>query len=54
MAVYNQYRWRFRRSVQPKAKRWKGLADNDVWQNGYLQPKSEATREIDFWAGGDS
>ena len=40
MAIYNQYRWRFRRQVQPKNKRWKGLVDADTWQHGYL--KAEA------------
>jgi phosphatidylserine/phosphatidylglycerophosphate/cardiolipin synthase-like enzyme len=51
MAIYNQYRWRFRRQQQPKNKQWKGLQDNDAWQNGYLKPGSAALREIDFWAG---
>jgi phosphatidylserine/phosphatidylglycerophosphate/cardiolipin synthase-like enzyme len=51
MSVYNQYRWRFRRHLQPVAKRWKGLVDNDRWQSGYLKPGSPARREIDFWAG---
>ena len=51
MAIYNQYRWRFRRHTQPKAKRWNGLKDNDTWQNGYLKPGSRALREIDFWSG---
>jgi phosphatidylserine/phosphatidylglycerophosphate/cardiolipin synthase-like enzyme len=51
MAIYNQYRWRFRRHMQPKAKRWKGLQDNDSWQNGYLKPGSAALREINFWVG---
>ena len=51
MAVYNQYRWRFRTQTQPKAKRWKGLEDGDGWQKGYLKPKSTALREINFWAG---
>ncbi len=50
MAVYNQYRWRFRRQKQPEAKRWKGLEDGDNWQKGYLRPGSVALREIDFWA----
>ena len=52
MAIYNQYRWRFRRHEQPAAKRWKGLKDNDTWQRGYLKPGSPALREIDFWVGG--
>ena len=51
MAVYNQYRWRFRRSSQPVSKRWKGLKDTDTWQQGYLKPGSRALREIDFWVG---
>ncbi len=51
MAVYNQYRWRFRRQIQPVAKRWKGLVDNDGWQHGYLRKGSAALREIDFWLG---
>src|SRR5438045_5487916 len=44
MAIYNQYRWRFRRHVQPVAKRWKGLQDSDAWQNGYLKPGSDSLR----------
>ena len=51
MAIYNQYRWRFRRKPQPESKRWKGLTDNDVWQRGYLTEGSAALREIDFWVG---
>jgi phosphatidylserine/phosphatidylglycerophosphate/cardiolipin synthase-like enzyme len=51
MAIYNQYRWRFRRQVQPEGKRWKGLMDGDRWQKGYLKPGSAALREIDFWVG---
>lgn len=51
MAIYNQYRWRFRRQVQPKAKQWKGLEDGDHWQEGYLKADSTALREIDFWVG---
>ena len=49
MAIYNQYRWRFRRYAQPKAKRWKGLEDGDDWQKGYLKTGSPALREINFW-----
>lgn len=51
MAIYNQYRWRFRRQTQPVNKRWKGLQDGDNWQKGYLKPDSVALREIDFWVG---
>jgi phosphatidylserine/phosphatidylglycerophosphate/cardiolipin synthase-like enzyme len=49
MSVYNQYRWRFRRQAQPENKRWKGLADSDAWQKGYLKSGSYALREIEFW-----
>ena len=52
MAIYNQYRWRFRRQAQPENKRWKGLKDNDRWQRGYLKPGSTGLREIDFWTAG--
>ena len=51
MAIYNQYRWRFRRQLQPPNKRWKGLKDNDIWQRNYLTPGSASLREIDFWVG---
>jgi phosphatidylserine/phosphatidylglycerophosphate/cardiolipin synthase-like enzyme len=51
MSVYNQYRWRFRRQTQPKAKQWKGLKDDDAWQKGYLKAGSIALREINFWVG---
>ncbi|GAA5141606.1 phospholipase D-like domain-containing protein [Pseudonocardia adelaidensis] len=51
MAVYNQYRWRFRRHLQPAGLRWKGLVDSDRWQHGYLQQGSTALHEIDFWVG---
>lgn len=51
MAIYNQYRWRFRRHTQPLKKRWKGLQDGDTWQIGYLKEGSPALREITFWAG---
>lgn len=51
MAIYNQYRWRFRRATQAKNKRWKGLQDSDAWQKGYLKPGSPSLREINFWVG---
>jgi phosphatidylserine/phosphatidylglycerophosphate/cardiolipin synthase-like enzyme len=51
MAVYNQYRWRFRRHVQQPSQRWKGLVDRDDWQHGYLKPGSPSLREINFWIG---
>jgi phosphatidylserine/phosphatidylglycerophosphate/cardiolipin synthase-like enzyme len=51
MAIYNQYRWRFRRQTQAKSKRWNGLEDGDSWQKGYLKAGSAALREINFWVG---
>jgi phosphatidylserine/phosphatidylglycerophosphate/cardiolipin synthase-like enzyme len=51
MSIYNQYRWRFRRKLQPASKCWKGLKDNDTWQDGYLKPGSDALSEIKFWVG---
>jgi phosphatidylserine/phosphatidylglycerophosphate/cardiolipin synthase-like enzyme len=51
MSVYNQYRWRFRRQLQPVAQQWKGLVDRDDWQNWYLKAGSAALREVDFWVG---
>jgi phosphatidylserine/phosphatidylglycerophosphate/cardiolipin synthase-like enzyme len=51
MAIYNQYRWRFRRQFQDRSKQWKGLQDGDAWQMGYLKAGSAALREIDFWVG---
>lgn len=49
MSVYNQYRWRFRRHLQPPNLRWQGLVDSDSWQSWYLKPDSPQIREIDFW-----
>ena len=51
MAIYNQYRWRFRRQSQPKTKQWNGLEDGDSWQQGYLKAGTTALREINFWIG---
>lgn len=51
MSIYNQYRWRLRRQLLPKAKRWNGLEDGDSWQKGYLKTGSVALREINFWVG---
>jgi phosphatidylserine/phosphatidylglycerophosphate/cardiolipin synthase-like enzyme len=50
MAVYNQYRWRFRRQTQKRSRRWTGLVDEDTWQAGYLKRGSESLKEIEFWA----
>jgi len=51
MAIYNQYRWRFRRHTQPETERWKGLKDTDTWQRDYLRKGSRALREMKFWVG---
>ena len=47
--VYNQYRWR-QRVLQ--GSKWKGLWDNDHWQNDYFQ-KPEFIIEAGFWLGSD-
>jgi phosphatidylserine/phosphatidylglycerophosphate/cardiolipin synthase-like enzyme len=49
MAIYHQYRWRYRCHIQPPTRRWKGLADSDRWQHHHLEPDSAALREINFW-----
>jgi hypothetical protein len=49
MAIYHQHRWRYRCHIQPLARRWKGLADNDRWQHHHLKADGPALREIDFW-----
>lgn len=51
MAIYNQYRWRFRCHLQPARRRWKGLVDSDTWQKHHLTPGSPALHEINFWIG---
>jgi phosphatidylserine/phosphatidylglycerophosphate/cardiolipin synthase-like enzyme len=51
MAIYHQYRWRFRRQTQPQSQLWAGLEDGDSWQAGYLKAGSAPLREIDFWVG---
>ncbi len=51
MAIYGQYRWRFRRHTQTESEKWDGLKDNDKWQNYYLKPGSGTLREIEFWCG---
>jgi len=42
---------RVRRQEQRASERWRGLHDNDTWQEGYLKPGSPALREIKFWVG---
>jgi phosphatidylserine/phosphatidylglycerophosphate/cardiolipin synthase-like enzyme len=51
MAIYNQYRWRFRRHSQPKSKQWKGLEDGDTWQKWYFKKDTTGQREVNFWVG---
>jgi hypothetical protein len=53
MAIYNQYRWLFRRQTQPKDERCKGLKDNDTWQKNRLRPGSANLHEIEFWVDND-
>lgn len=55
LGVYGHYKWRHNQAMakkdasKPKKGSWKGLQDNDTWQDGYYTgPKM---REIDFWFG---
>jgi phosphatidylserine/phosphatidylglycerophosphate/cardiolipin synthase-like enzyme len=49
MTVYNQYRWRYFRSVSKPPDRWDGLVSADSWQDDYFQ--GEKLRELQFWMG---
>jgi phosphatidylserine/phosphatidylglycerophosphate/cardiolipin synthase-like enzyme len=50
MAIYNQYRWRFRMTQDPAAAAaFTGTKDNDSWQHFYFQ--GFPARELDFWLG---
>lgn len=56
MAIYNQYRWRFRMMQNPDQPKFNGLADNDTWQiDDRAEPLRDydkrRLREIDFWFG---
>jgi len=47
MSIYNQYRWRYYRMQKPS--QWKGLENDDTWQDSYFKGAKE--REINFWLG---
>jgi phosphatidylserine/phosphatidylglycerophosphate/cardiolipin synthase-like enzyme len=49
MTIYNQYRWRWRRSQFKASAKLRGLDRDDSWQKGYFQ--GEKAREINFWLG---
>ncbi len=52
MAIYNQYRWRFRRPLQPEqALEGPQGRQRYLEQQGYLKPGSASLREINFWVG---
>ena len=57
MAIYGQYRWRWRQGhLPPGGAGWQGLVDRDTWQiNGARQPLADydkrRLRELDFWFG---
>ena len=58
MAIYSQYRWRWRRQNVAGADKWQGLVDSDAWQiddrQGVdnLKPYDRRrVRELDFWFG---
>ncbi|MGH9666541.1 MAG: phospholipase D-like domain-containing protein, partial [Bryobacteraceae bacterium] len=50
IAIYQEYRWRHyvaQHAADPKA--WRGLADDDQWQTGYL---TNDKQEMNFWLNG--
>ncbi len=57
LGVYGHYKWRHNRYVaqsgtakqKKQSHKWKGLEDNDTWQDGYYAAAKQ--REIDFWFG---
>ena len=58
MAIYSQYRWRWRRQKVKGADKWEGLREDDTWQigskliDGGLAPYDQRRkREVDFWFG---
>jgi hypothetical protein len=58
MAIYNQYRWRWRRLNVKGADKWEGLVDRDDWQidesggAGAIKPYDQRRlRELRFWFG---
>ncbi len=57
LGVYGHYKWRHNQKVaasgsasqKRQTQKWKGLQDNDTWQDGYY--KAAKLREINFWFG---
>ena len=49
MGIYNQYRWRYR-MLKRRQSAWKGLRDNDRWQDAYFDAP-DLRRELRFWLG---
>lgn len=59
LSIYSQYKWRYNMLPKPTdassgpsappARRWDGLADDDVWQDDFAA--GPRAREIDFWIG---
>ena len=50
IAIYQTYRWRhYLLNTGDPNKKWRGLAQDDKWQNGHLVGDSLA--ELDFWLG---
>jgi phosphatidylserine/phosphatidylglycerophosphate/cardiolipin synthase-like enzyme len=57
LGVFGHYKWRQNQAIAakggqgaaPNDTKWKGLQDNDTWQDGYYVDAK--MREIDFWFG---
>jgi len=46
MSVYDKYRWRYKMSQDKEYSGWKGLQDNDEWQDSYLDLNGEKKQRI--------
>jgi len=49
LSVYDKYRWRYKMSQGKEYSGWKGLQDNDEWQDSYLDLNGEKNKELDFF-----
>jgi len=49
MSVYDKYRWRYKMWQDQEYSGWKGLQDNDEWQDSYLDLNGEKNKELDFF-----
>jgi hypothetical protein len=52
IAIYQTYHWNaYVEAHRQEPHVWHGLADNDTWQNSYLDPAGAELKEIRFWLG---